>query len=203
MDLESQTQESRSVPEMPIREMPNENGVIAIFSTHSQAERAVRKMQQSGFDMKKLSIVGKNYETDEAVLGYYNMGERASAWGKQGAFWGGLWGLIVGSAILFVPGVGPVTVAGTFVSALLGGLEGAVLVGGLSAFGAALFSLGVPKNTIVKYEEALKAGEFLVIAHGTNLDLIQARDMAQKSGALSSAAFQGVQSPSSIHPQNH
>jgi len=33
-------------------------------------------------------------------------------WGKMGAFWGGFWGLLFGSAFFAIPGVGPVLVAG-------------------------------------------------------------------------------------------
>jgi len=56
-------------------------------------------MQQSGFDLRKLSIVGRDYQSAENVIGFYNMGDRAMYWGKQGVFWGGLWGLLFGSAL--------------------------------------------------------------------------------------------------------
>ena len=36
--------------------------------------------------MKKLSIVGKDYHTDEHVVGYYNTGDRMMYWGKLGLF---------------------------------------------------------------------------------------------------------------------
>ena len=74
------------------------NSVVAIYETHSQAEEAVKELQRSGFDMKKMSIVGKDYHTDEHVVGYYNAGDRMKYWGKQGAFWGGLWGMLFGAA---------------------------------------------------------------------------------------------------------
>ena len=78
--------------------MSKQNSVVAIFESHNQAEDAVRELQKSGFDMKKLSIVGKDYHTDEHVVGYYNTGDRMMYWGKLGAFWGGLWGMLFGSA---------------------------------------------------------------------------------------------------------
>jgi len=117
--------------------------------------------------MKKLSVVGRDYQTDEQVVGYYNTGDRVRAWGKTGAFWGGLWGLLFGSAFFWIPGLGPLLVAGPLVSWIIGALEGAVVVGGLSAVGAGLLSLGIPKDSILKYETALKAGKYVVIAHGT------------------------------------
>ena len=115
--------------------MPDKNSVVAIFDSHTHAEDAVRELQKSGFDMKKLSIVGRDFHTDEHVVGYYNTGDRMLYWGKQGAFWGGLWGMLFGSAFFFVPGVGPLLVAGPLVIWMVGVLEGAAVVGGARALG--------------------------------------------------------------------
>src|SRR5271166_4598698 len=155
--------------------MNKNNSIVAIYPSHTAAEAAIKELQQSGFDMKKLSIVGRDYHTDEHVVGYYNAGDRMKVWGKTGAFWGGLWGLLFGSAFFWVPGLGPLLVAGPLVSWIIGALEGAVLVGGLSAVGAGLYSLGIPKNSVVQYEAALKADKFLVLAHGTADDVAKAR----------------------------
>ena len=143
------------------------NSVVAIYKSHTEAEAAVKELQRSAFDMKKLSIVGRDYHTDEHVIGYYNAGDRMKYWGKTGAFWGGIWGLLFGSAFFLIPGVGPLLVAGPLVGWIVGALEGAVVVGGLSAIGAGLCSLGIPKDSILRYETALKTGKFVVIAHGT------------------------------------
>ncbi len=117
--------------------MSDKNSVVAIFDSHDRAEDAIRELQKSGFDMKKLSIVGKDYHTEENVVGYYNAGDRMKYWGKLGAFWGGFWGLLFGSAFFWVPGVGPVLVAGPLVACIVGGLEGAVMTGGLTALAQA------------------------------------------------------------------
>ena len=68
------------------------DSVIAVFADHPAAETAVKKLTAAGFEMKKLSVVGKGYQTDEKVVGFYNAGDRVKFWGKRGAFWGGLWG---------------------------------------------------------------------------------------------------------------
>jgi uncharacterized protein (UPF0297 family) len=65
----------------------DKNSAVAIYETHDQAEQAVKELQKSGFDMKQLSIVGKGYETENHVIGYYNAGDRMKHWGKSGAFW--------------------------------------------------------------------------------------------------------------------
>ena len=157
--------------------MSETNSVVAIYETHSQAEEAVKELQKAGFDMKKMSIVGKDYHTDEHVVGYYNASDRMKYWGKQGAFWGGLWGILFGAAFFAIPGIGPVLVAGPLVAWIIGALEGAVVVGGLSAVGAGLYSIGIPKDSVVQYEAALKSDKFLVLAHGTAAEVAKARDI--------------------------
>jgi len=87
------------------------------------------------------------------------------AWGGLGAFWGGMWRLLFGSAFFIIPDVGPLLVAGPFVAMIVGALENSAVVGGLSAFGAALFSIGVPKDSVVHYESQIKAGRFVVVVH--------------------------------------
>src|ERR1700735_4397842 len=140
--------------------MDDTNAVVAVFDTHPEADEAVRELQKSGFDMKKLSVVGKDYHTEEHVVGYYNAGDRMKHWGKLGAFWGGLWGLLFGAAFFWVPGIGPLLVAGPLAAWIVGGLEGAAVVGGLSALGAGLYSIGIPKDSILKYEAAVKTTSF-------------------------------------------
>jgi uncharacterized membrane protein len=159
------------------KSMEDTNATVAVFETHAEADEAVKELQKAGFDMKKLSVVGKDYHTEEQVVGYYNAGDRMKHWGKLGAFWGGLWGLLFGAAFFWVPGIGPVLVGGPLVAWIIAGLEGAVLVGGVSAIGAGLVSLGIPKNSIVEYETALKAGKFVVVAHGTAEDVAKARNI--------------------------
>lgn len=162
--------------------MSKEKVAVAIFNTHVDAEDAVHELQKAGFDMKKLSIVGKDYHTDEHVVGYYNAGDRMKYWGKMGAFWGGLWGILFGAAFFWIPGIGPVVVAGPIVSAIVGGLEGAVVAGGLTALGAGLYSIGIPKDSIINYESSIKSDKFLLVVHGSGDDLAKARDILKSTG---------------------
>jgi len=169
------------------------DAVVAVYANHSQAEEAVKELQRSGYDMKKLSIVGKDYHTDEHVVGYYNTGDRMKYWGKFGAFWGGIWGLLFGAAAFAIPGIGPVLVAGPLVAWIIGALEGAVVVGGVSAIGAGLYGIGVPKDSIVKYELALKSDKFVIVAHGTADEVAKAKDILRATRAVEIA----------LHPVQH
>jgi hypothetical protein len=171
--------------------MVKNNAVVGIYNSHTDAEASVKELQRSGFDMKKLSIVGKDYHTDEHVIGYYNSGDRMKVWGKLGAFWGGFWGLLFGSGLFFVPGIGPLVVFGPLVAWIVGGLEGAVVVGGLSALGAGLYSIGIPKDSVVQYETALKSDKFLVIAHGSADEVAKARSVLGTTAATQVAVHSG------------
>ena len=154
----------------------DKSAVIAIYDTHVEAEEAVRELQKSGYDMQKLSIVGKDYQTEEEVVGYYTTGDRMKAWGKSGAFWGGLWGLLFGSAFFMIPGIGPLLAAGPLVAWIIGALEGAVVVGGVSALGAGLYSIGIPKDSIIEYETQVKMGKYIIIAHGSPEEVNKTKD---------------------------
>lgn len=46
------------------------SAVVALYDTHKEAEEAIRDLQKSGIDMQNLSIVGKDYYTEEEVVGY-------------------------------------------------------------------------------------------------------------------------------------
>ena len=161
--------------------MSEQNSVVAIYGTHTGAEEAVKELQRAGIDMHSLSIIGRDYHTDENVVGYYNTGDRMKYWGKVGAFWGGFWGLLFGSAFFAIPGLGPVLVAGPLVAWIVGALEGAVFVGGLSAVGAGLFSLGIPKDSVLKYETALKTDKFLLVVHGSADEVENARQVLEST----------------------
>jgi hypothetical protein len=103
-----------------------------------------------------------------------------------------LGGLLVGSALFVIPGLGPVLVFGPLVGWHVGALGGAVVGGGLSALGAALYSIGIPKDSIVAYETALKADQLLVMAHGTAEEVATAKRSLERAGAAYLAAHAGV-----------
>jgi hypothetical protein len=89
--------------------------------------------------------------------------------------------LLVDSAFFLIPGIGPLIVAGPLVGWLVGALEGAVAVGGLSAIGAGLYSLSIPKDSILKYETALKTDKFILIAHGSIDEISHAKKILHRT----------------------
>ncbi len=160
----------------------NSRFVVAVFESHDQPAKAMRELRKHGFDMKNLSV-GEDCFTKERTVGYYNAANRIAYWGKLGAFWGGLWGLLLGFAFLWAPGIGQLPVAGPTVLRIVGALELAVVTGGFTAFGAALVSLGIPHNSIVQYKTEVKKGRHLLVVKGTGDEVERARDLLHKTGA--------------------
>jgi hypothetical protein len=167
-----------------------ENAVVAIYDSHSAAEASIKVLQQAGLDMKRLSIVGKDVQTQEQALGFYTSGDRIMFWGTRAAFWGSLCGMLFGTAFFLIPGIGPLVVMGPLVGWLTGALEGAALGGAGGVLGAAMASIGIPKDSVVRYETAVKAGHFLVLVHGTTEMIVHARVVLGTTGATEVVAHQ-------------
>lgn len=89
--------------------------------------------------------------------------------------------MLFGSAFFAIPGIGPVLVAGPLVAWIVGALEGAVVVGGFGAIGAGLYGMGIPKDSIVQYEAAIKTDKFLLMVHGSAAEVEKARDIIEST----------------------
>ncbi len=157
--------------------------VIGHFPTHTAAESAVLALAESGFDMQKLSIIGKDYQTAEQVRGFLTWQDTAKAGAAGGGYWGsfvgGLFGILAGAGVLFLPGTAPIVIAGPIAGVLAGWLEGS-LVGGAGAaavggLAGALAGLGIPQHEILTYETKIQAGEFVILVTGSDEDVSQAR----------------------------
>jgi hypothetical protein len=154
--------------------MEHDNSPLYIYPTHQKAEEAIRALSRSGFDMKRLSLIGKGYHSEQLPLGFYTAGDRIIAWGRKGAFWGAIWGLLFAPAVFFLPGVGLVAMAGPLAASLVGALEGAAVVGGTSALAAALSQMGLKPDDVIKYESALKVDQYVLMVHGNAAELAKA-----------------------------
>jgi hypothetical protein len=183
-------------------DMSSHNAVVAVFAHHHTAEDAVKKLAGAGFDITKVNIAGKGCHKEEKVVGFYNAGDRVKFWGQYGAFWGGLWGLFVGGLFMTLPVVGPIVVLGHLGAMVLGAAEGAVLGGSLSALGAALVSIGIPKNSVINYEAAIKADNFLVMVDGSPQEVERAKAILAAAKPAKLDVHQGVSAPAE-HASHH
>ena len=148
---------------------------VAVFEHPRDAESAIRELQGAGFDMKRLSLVGRDYDANDHAGDLNPARDEVKYWAKEGSFWGGVFGVLFWPAVFFIPGIGPVLTAGLIGSALIGTVEaaavGAAVGGTTSALVATLSSWGIPKDVVSDYETDLKASRLLLIASGNDAEL--------------------------------
>lgn len=156
-------------------ETPVGSSIVAVYPDHPSAENAVRQLHLEGFALGDLSIVGRDFQMSEEPVGFVSTGDYATAGAKTGAWFGGLFGLVVGAAFLVLPGLGPIVVAGPLAAAVVAALEGAVAGTALGSLAGALVGMGVPKERALKYETQVKGGKFLVVVRGNPEVIARAR----------------------------
>jgi len=172
--------------------MSYENSFVQVYSHLDEAEAAVKKLGEGGFPIQHVSIIAKDLGTEKKVHGFVTSCDVAKSTARTGAWVGGIFGLLVGAAFIWVPGVGPLVVAGSLASALLGSLEGAVSGATITGLLGWLTTLGISKEHILKYEESVRAGKYLVIAHGTPDDIAKAERILKGSPAEQSTKHSKV-----------
>jgi hypothetical protein len=161
------------------RHVAQESSVVGVYTSVDAAEEAVRELGKGGFPIQHVSIVARDLGSEKTIHGYVTSCDVAKSSARTGAWVGGLFGLLAGAAFLWVPGVGPLIVAGSLTAALLGGVEGAVAGAAVTGLLGWLTSLGISKEHILKYEESVKAGKYLVIAHGSADDVRKAKQILE------------------------
>jgi hypothetical protein len=178
-----------------------DSAAVALFNTHEYAEAAVKQLAENNFDVRKITVIGRGFHTEDHVAGFYNMGDRVKFWGKWGAFWGALWGILFGGLYIAVPLLGPVVVVGHLTVMVAAAIESAVVVGGLSALGAALYGIGIPKDSVVRYEAAIKADGFMLMLSGTPSEVERARAILQNMHPTELNIHENINVSPSVIPQ--
>ena len=152
-----------------------ETNIVRIYDNMADIESAIRALDQGGFPINQVSIITQSLEAEKDVNGYVTTGDVAKEGATTGAWVGGLLGLLAGAAFLWIPGFGPLVVAGPIVAALLGGVEGALAGAAGGGLLGALLGWGISKEHVLKYEEKLKGGKHLLVVNGTAEQIDRAR----------------------------
>ena len=140
-----------------------DQAVVASFLNHGDAEAAVLRLAEGGLPINQISIIGRNFETHEDIQGFYRPADAAREGAGQGAWFGGIFGLMMGAMGFFIlPVVGGLMIIGPLAGMVAGAIAGA----GVGALINGLVAAGVPRDQALKYQERLQAGEFLVVVHG-------------------------------------
>jgi hypothetical protein len=151
------------------------------FVSHVDAAEAIQALSRSGVDITKLSLVGKVPHGEEQPLGFYASGDRIESWGGTGAFWDGVWAQLLAPAVVVLPGVGLVAMAGPMVPALIKAFDGTAMPGGLSALGAALSQIGMARQDAIDYESAVKIDNYVLMAHGNDADRLTVQGVLSRT----------------------
>ena len=162
------------------------SSVVAVFPNHSDAEEAVRALEKSGIPMRKISIIGRDFQLREDVQGYYRPSDAVKEGAGFGAWFGGLFGLLMGFGLFLIPGAGPLIVLGPLAGLIAGAISGA----GVGALVSGLMALGMDEEKALKLQARLQAGEFLVTVTGTSEEIARARQILQNTRQTEIEQFQ-------------
>jgi hypothetical protein len=165
--------------------MPEQDIIIATFKLHDEAEPAVRALQESGFGLGGLSIVGRNFHTVDTVVGYYTCGREVRPYGSVGPIWNELLACFSDSALSWVPDLGLLVIAGNLMSRVLQAAEDHAFIYGLTTLGVALQAMGVPEHSILGCEDAIRHNHFVLIVQGQVGDVRRAQEALALSEAES------------------
>lgn len=154
--------------------------VAAVFAHDEATIRSIEQLIEHDFPMDQISLLRRagGMGDDPIGVAYDSPGERMKVWGRHGAFWGALWGLLAGAAGLFVlPGIGPVVAAGPIIEALVGAITGTTLSGGVMAGAAALTQFaqvlhqaGLPPEDIKALHQSILDGDTVLLLHCTSAE---------------------------------
>lgn len=149
--------------------MPKENATVAVFDARAEAETAIAELIRTGFDVRGLSLVGREPLNDTSWSGIPDTGDPPfpGAPGSKAAGYA-----CVGLTHLEV---GEVFVAGALATRLVPVLENASLFGELSVLGAGLYTVGISQGGIRLCESALRSNRYLVVAHGSQDNVARAK----------------------------
>lgn len=150
---------------------------VGVYDSHEAAFAAIKKLQASGFPVKKLSVIGQAEMVDDHLR--VKSREPVTNLGVSvGAVAGPILGVLTGAGVFAIPGFGFLFGAGALIGALAG-FDVGLVGGGIVTLLTTLFT---NKEKVVKYEEHLKAGKFLVIAQGTEEEVEHANQVLHEHG---------------------
>lgn len=151
--------------------------VVAIFDTFESAQAAIHSLDENQYPADQVSLVANSVKQEVASTIPMQYGDEANRDAAIGAGMGGLLGLLLGTPLLAIPGIGLMLIAGP----LAAGLTGAIVGGFLGS----LAGWGVHEDHVADYEEAVRTGKFLIVAHGDPLQVDHAKHLLQKTESKS------------------
>lgn len=171
--------------------------LTAAFDDTHHAHAVVGQLIKDDFPMDQISVLHlpNRQGTDFLGVSYGNEPERTKIWAENGALWGALLGLAVGtSGLLFVPGIGLLLALGPVIDLIAGAAIGSGLMAGAAQatrLTSALHQIGIPKDETDNLHKALMAGKTLLILHYSKDDPVDWHQATNWSSAESVQLFSG------------
>ena len=177
------------------------NSIVAVYESPADAVQGVSDLRKAGFNMMKLSLAAKEYPDSEHVIGCCSTGRQIKYWGKTGALLDESLAFWAAAALFLLPGLGPILMAGPLIAGVITNMEGATAARGLGVIGSGLVRLGIPRESLFRYESELGADRLLLIAHGTVDELMRAKNVLHLTRPLElNVHFEGQAIPRVSHP---
>src|SRR4051812_20102003 len=158
----------------------DDRAVVAVVSDMDAAQDAVERLIAAGIGTDHVSVVGKDAQSPRRVNGFVTTGSIAGQSAAAGAWIGGVFGLLMGTALLFVPGAGPLIVLGPLAAAAVGAAQGGLLGGAV----AVLLGHFVEDDERQRYEQLVRDGCCLIVVHGDEQEAARARQRLDEAGPL-------------------
>ena len=122
---------------------------VGVYDDHRSADQALRAFLRSSFDLRQLSVVGKEHHRGFCADAYCRSADRTLYSGKFGTFW----------------------VAGPLTASVIQALDVHSPMAELNALGVGLFLQGIPLEAAAEYEAAVRADKYLLVVHGIEADV--------------------------------
>jgi len=179
---------------------------VGLFSSRREAEAALHRLRDTGFDMDHISIVAKSGEGLRDLGGNdYDPSKSDAEQAKGGAGAGATAGAVTGGAIGLIGSLGVLAIPGVGAAAEVGFLLGNTLLGsGIGAAGGglvgALIGWGVPEERANYYNDRVyNENDYLVMVEGTEAEIRAAEAVLQEGGIRDWGVYGSTTTPTYAH----
>jgi hypothetical protein len=150
---------------------------VAVYSSHEKALQAIKVLKESDFPMRHVSLLGKAEIIDDHIH-VRSLDPVKNTPVLLGVSAGTILGLLSGIGAFAIPGFGFLYGAGALIG-LIAGFDVGLVSGGLITL---LATLGIQKDKLVRCQEHLDEGNFLVIVNGPQREIEKARKILHSHG---------------------
>lgn len=150
---------------------------VAVYDSHKKAVNAVKKLKEHGYPLKQVSLIAKA-EMVEDNLHISDNDSASNAPAYIGAGAGLVAGLLTGLGVFAIPGFGFLYGAGAIIGTI-GGLDLGIITGGAVTL---LTTAGMKEDKVLKHEDHLKNGKYIVMVHGKIDEIKKAEEILHTEG---------------------